>query len=118
MTKAKILLGSLLSASFISIAPVSALDLDEDTHTQIKIEFIKWREVHMGFQRPFIMSIDRRNMKWSKHPLLNKTQRYIKDQIKKGVTVEDIINSGKQGCSKANVYKVKKLLGDDESIRQ
>jgi len=33
MTKAKILLGSLLSASFISIAPVSALDLDEDTRT-------------------------------------------------------------------------------------
>jgi len=95
-----------------------ALDLDEDTHTQIKIEFIKWREVHMGFQRPFIMSIDRRTMTWSKHPLLNKTQRYIKEQLSKGISVEDIIKSGKSGCSKANVYKVKKLLGDDETDKK
>ena len=86
------------------------LDLDEDHFTQIKFKAVKWREVHIGWQKPFIMSVNKETMEWKKHPLLTKTQRKIKVEIDSGKDVKDIIDPKKEGFSKANVYKVVKIL--------
>jgi len=86
------------------------LDLDEDHFTQIKFKAHKWREVHIGWQKPFIMSVNKETMEWKKHPLLTKTQRKIKVEIDSGKDVKDIIDPKKEGFSKANVYKVVKIL--------
>ena len=86
------------------------LDLDEDHFTQIKFKAVKWREVHIGWQKPFIMSVNKETMEWKKHPLLTKTQRKIKVALDSGKDVKDIIDPKKEGFSKANVYKVVKIL--------
>jgi len=86
------------------------LDLDEDHFTQIKFKAVKWREVHIGWQKPFIMSVNKETMEWKKHPLLTKTQRKIKVELDSGKDVKDIIDPKKEGFSKANVYKVVKIL--------
>ena len=90
------------------------LDLDEDYFTQIKFEAKKWREVHIGWQKPFIMSVDKRTMEWKKHPLLTKTQRKIKEELDKGKKPKDIIDDEKNGFSKANVYKTIKILNKED----
>lgn len=86
------------------------LDLDEDHFTQIKFKAVKWREVHIGWQKPFIMSVNKETMEWKKHPLLTKTQRKIKVELDSGKDVKNIIDPKKEGFSKANVYKVVKIL--------
>jgi hypothetical protein len=42
--------------------------------------------------------------------MLNKTQRSIYQQLLDGKKVDEIINPTKDGMSKANVYKVVKIL--------
>jgi hypothetical protein len=91
------------------------LDLDEDYFTQIKFKAHKWREVHIGWQKPFVMSVDKRSMEWKKHPLLIKTQRKIKEELDAGKEAKDIIDPNKDGFSKANVYKVMKMLKKEEA---
>jgi hypothetical protein len=91
------------------------LDLDEDYFTQIKFKAHKWREVHIGWQKPFVMSVDKRTMEWKKHPLLTKTQRKIKEELDAGKEAKDIIDPNKDGFSKANVYKVMKMLKKEEA---
>ena len=49
-------------------------------------------------------------------PHLNKTQRLIWGALKEGKKAEDIINPEKEGMSKANVYKVIKILKAEGAI--
>ena len=56
-----------------------------------------------------IAVIERATGLWQIFPMLNKTQRSICKALKEGKKPEDII-SVKEGMSKANVYKVIKLL--------
>tara|TARA_Y100000593_G_scaffold90989_1_gene178678 strand:- start:188 stop:1972 length:1785 start_codon:yes stop_codon:yes gene_type:complete len=83
----------------------------EDNHTQMQIEFLKWRE-HMNtfYSKKRIAIINRTTGKWEVFPHLTKTQRLIWGALKEGKKAEDIINPEKEGMSKANVYKVIKIL--------
>jgi len=54
-------------------------------------------------------------MEWKKHPLLIKTQRKIKEELDAGKEAKDIIDPNKDGFSKANVYKVMKMLKKEEA---
>ena len=82
----------------------------EEGHTQMQIEFLKWRE-HMNtfHSKKRIAVINRAKGSWQILPMLNKTQRSIFAALKEGKKAEDII-SAKEGMSKANVYKVIKIL--------
>ena len=85
----------------------------EDNHTQMIIEFLKWRE-HMNtfHSKKRIAIINRTTGKSLIVPMLSKTQRKIWELLDKGKTAEQIIEAGKgqEGMSKANVYKVIKIL--------
>ena len=85
----------------------------EENHTQMSIEFLKWRE-HMNtfHSKKRIAIINRTTGKWLIVPMLSKTQRKIYELLDKGKTAEQIIEAGKgqEGMSKANVYKVVKIL--------
>ena len=88
----------------------TALEEYDEGHTQMCIEFLKWRE-HMNtfHSKRRIAVIERATGLWQIFPMLNKTQRSICKALKEGKKPEDII-SVKEGMSKANVYKVIKLL--------
>jgi cation transport regulator ChaC len=79
----------------------------------MSIEFLKWRE-HMNtfHSKKRIAIINRTTGKWITVPMLTKTQRSIWELLDKGKTAEEIIKAskGKEGMSKANVYKVVKIL--------
>jgi len=90
----------------------------EDNHTQMIIEFLKWRE-HMNtfHSKKRIAIINRTTGEWLLVPMLSKTQRKIWKLLDKGKSAEQIIEAGKdkngksqEGMSKANVYKVVKIL--------
>jgi len=83
----------------------------EEGHTQIIMEFLKWRE-HMNtfHSKKRIAVLSRSTGKWEIFPMLNKTQRSIYHQLLAGKKADDIINPTKDGMSKANVYKVVKIL--------
>jgi len=91
----------------------TSLEEFEEGHTQICIEFLKWRE-HMNtfHSKKRIAVIERATGAWQIFPHLNKTQRSIYLQLKQGKKAEDII-SVKEGMSKANVYKVIKILKEE-----
>jgi len=91
----------------------TSLEEFEEGHTQICIEFLKWRE-HMNtfHSKKRIAVIERATGVWQIFPHLNKTQRSIYLQLKQGKKAEDII-SVKEGMSKANVYKVIKILKEE-----
>jgi len=88
----------------------TSLEEFEEGHTQICIEFLKWRE-HMNtfHSKKRIAVIERATGSWQIFPHLTKTQRSIYLQLKQGKKADDII-SLKEGMSKANVYKTIKLL--------
>ena len=88
----------------------TSLEEFEEGHTQICIEFLKWRE-HMNtfHSKKRIAVIERATGGWQIFPHLTKTQRSIYLQLKQGKKADDII-SLKEGMSKANVYKTIKLL--------
>lgn len=99
----------------------SKTDHDEDHFTQIQFEFKKMRENVIGQMKPFIMVVNKDNGQWSKFPVLNKTERKIKELLDSGKEAKDIINPNVEGMSKANVHKViNKLKGEkqDEVNRQ
>ena len=83
----------------------------EEGHTQIVMEFLKWRE-HMNtfHSKKRIAVLSRSTGSWEIFPMLNKTQRSIYKQLMDGKKVDEIINPTKDGMSKANVYKVIKIL--------
>lgn len=56
-----------------------------------------------------IAAINRSTGKWEIFPMLNKTQRSIYQQLMEGKKPDDIIST-KEGMSKANVYKVIRIL--------
>jgi len=89
----------------------TALEEYDEGHTQMCIEFLKWRE-HMNtfHSKKRIAVIERATGLWQIFPHLNKTQRSIWSSLKEGKKPEDIIDPNKQGMSKANVYKVIKIL--------
>ena len=91
----------------------TSLEEFEEGHTQICIEFLKWRE-HMNtfHSKKRIAVIERATGAWQIFPHLNKTQRSIYLQLKQGKKADDII-SAKEGMSKANVYKVIKILKEE-----
>ena len=79
----------------------------------MSIEFLKWRE-HMNtfHSKKRIAIINRTTGEWLLVPMLSKTQRKIWKLLDKGKTPEQIIEAskGQEGMSKANVYKVVKIL--------
>ena len=83
----------------------------EEGHTQMQIEFLKWRE-HMNtfHSKKRIAVINRSTGQWEIFPMLNKTQRSVYAELMKGKKADEIINPTKEGFSKANVYKVIKIL--------
>ena len=83
----------------------------EEGHTQMQIEFLKWRE-HMNtfHSKKRIAVINRSTGQWEIFPMLNKTQRSVYAELIKGKKADEIINPTKEGFSKANVYKVIKIL--------
>ena len=83
----------------------------EEGHTQMQIEFLKWRE-HMNtfHSKKRIAVINRSTGQWEIFPMLNKTQRSVYAELIKGKKADEIINPTKDGFSKANVYKVIKIL--------
>ena len=91
----------------------TSLEEYEEGYTQISIEFLKWRE-HMNtfHSKKRIAVIQRSTGKWDIFPMLNKTQRFVYNKLKEGQTAEQIIqdSKGKEGMSKANVYKTINLL--------
>jgi len=91
----------------------TALEEYDEGHTQMCIEFLKWRE-HMNtfHSKKRIAVIERATGSWQIFPHLNKTQRSIYLQLKQGKKADDII-SAKEGMSKANVYKVIKILKEE-----
>ena len=95
----------------------TALEEFEEGYTQISIEFLKWRE-HMNtwHSKKRISVIKRSSGNWNIYPCLNKTQRSIMLSLKEGKTPEEIINSKVKGMSKANVYKVIKLLKSEKVL--
>ena len=92
----------------------------EEGHTQMCIEFLKWRE-HMNtyHSKKRIALINRSTGQWSIYPMLTKTQRSILDFIKAGKTAEQIItsNKGVQGFSKPNVYRIIDMLKNEGMIK-
>ena len=89
----------------------------EEDHTQMKIEFLKWREhMNTSSSKQRIAVINRSTGKWEIFPMLTKTQRSIYNQLKEGKKAEDIINPVKEGMSKANVYKTIKILKSEGVI--
>tara|TARA_R100000963_G_scaffold24868_1_gene17003 strand:+ start:170 stop:1963 length:1794 start_codon:yes stop_codon:yes gene_type:complete len=87
----------------------------EDNHTQMSIEFLKWREhMNTSHSKKRIAIINRTTGKWLIVPMFNKTQRKIYKMLKEGKDPAAIIDYGKatksEGMSKANVYKVVKIL--------
>ena len=94
----------------------------EDNHTQITIEFLKWRE-HMNtfHSKKRIAIINRTTGRWIVEPMLNKTQRSISALIREGKTADEIVAAGKkskgEGMSRANVYKVIKILKAEGVIK-
>jgi len=92
-------------------------EFDDVDHTQICIEFKKWREHQNTFySKKRIAVISRSTNKWEIFPMLTKTQRSIYNQLKEGKKAEDIINPVKEGMSKANVYKTIKILKSEGVI--
>ena len=89
----------------------TSLEEFEEGHTQICIEFLKWRE-HMNtfHSKKRIAVIERVTGLWQIFPHLTKTQRSIYLLLKEGKKAKDIINPTKDGMSKANVHKTIKLL--------
>ena len=89
----------------------TALEEYEDNHTQMEIEFLKWRE-HMNtfHSKKRIAVLERGTGKWLIFPSLTKTQRSIWAELQKGKKAKDIIDPDKKGMSKANVHKVINLL--------
>jgi len=92
----------------------NSLEEFEDNHTQMQIEFLKWRE-HMNtfHSKKRIAVINRSTGKWEIFPHLDKTKRSIWAALKEGKKPEDIIDPTKTGMSKANVYKVIKILKEE-----
>ena len=89
----------------------------EEDHTQMKIEFLKWREhMNTSASKQRIAVINRSTGKWEIFPMLTKTQRSIYNQLKEGKTAKDIINPTKEGMSKANVHKTIKILKSEGVI--
>ena len=80
-------------------------EYSDDHFTQIQFEFKKMRENVIGQMTPFIMVVDRNSGSWSKVPVLNTTERKIKELLDTGKDAKQII-SDKEGFSKANVHKV------------
>ena len=82
----------------------------EEGHTQMQIEFLKWRE-HMNtfYSKKRIAVLSRSTGLWQVFPMLNQTQRSIYKQLMAGKTEKEII-CAKEGMSKANVYKVVRIL--------
>ena len=80
----------------------------EDNHTQMTIEFLKWRE-HMNTHHSKIRTaiINRTTGAWLLFPKLTKTERKIFKLLEEGQDPNFIIQSG---MSKANVYKTIKKL--------
>ena len=97
----------------------TSLEEYEEGYTQISIEFLKWRE-HMNtfHSKKRIAVIQRSTGKWDIFPMLNKTQRFVYNKLKEGQTAEQIIqdSKGKEGMSKANVYKTINLLKSEGVI--
>ena len=64
----------------------------EEGHTQMSIEFLKWRE-HMNtfYSKKRIAIINRSTGLWDIFPMLTKTQRSIYLKLKEGKKAEDII---------------------------
>ena len=89
----------------------TALEEYDEGHTQMCIEFLKWRE-HMNtfHSKRRIAVIERATGLWQIFPHLTKTQRSIYLLLKEGKKAKDIINPTKDGMSKANVHKTIKLL--------
>ena len=89
----------------------TALEEYDEGHTQMCIEFLKWRE-HMNtfHSKKRIAVIERATGLWQIFPHLTKTQRSIYLLLKEGKKAKDIINPTKDGMSKANVHKTIKLL--------
>jgi len=89
----------------------TSLEEFEEGHTQICIEFLKWRE-HMNtfHSKKRIAVIERVTGLWQIFPHLTKTQRSIYLLLKEGKKAKDIINPTKDGMSKANVHKTIKIL--------
>jgi hypothetical protein len=69
----------------------------EENHTQMSIEFLKWRE-HMNtfHSKKRIAIINRTTGKWLIVPMLNQTQRKIWKLLEKSKTPEQIIEAGKK----------------------
>ena len=91
----------------------TSIEEKEEGHTQMCIEFLKWRE-HMNtfHSKKRIATIERSSGKWEIFPMLTKTQRSVWNLLQQGKTPDQIINSNKgiQGMSKANVYKIVDML--------
>ena len=83
----------------------------EEDHTQMTIEFLKWRE-HMNtfHSKKRTAIINRTTGRWLVFPQLTKTQRKIYNELLSGKLPQAIINPEKEGMSKANVYKTVKIL--------
>ncbi len=98
----------------------SVEEFDQDGHTQMIIEFLKWRE-HMNtwHSRPRIAVISRAIGRWSIWPMLTKVQRTILSDLKRGLDAHQIIAEHKKeaGFSKANVYKTIRLLVQENVIK-
>ena len=70
------------------------------------------------YSKKRIAVIQRSTGKWDIFPMLNKTQRFVYNKLKEGQTAEQIIqdSKGKEGMSKANVYKTINLLKSEGVI--
>ncbi len=86
------------------------LDLDDDYYTQIKFEAKKWREVHIGWQKPFIISVNKESMEFKNHPLLTKKQRRVKELHDSGLSGKDIVSKLNKEISKAQIYRILKMF--------
>ena len=89
----------------------------EEGHTQMQIEFLKWRE-HMNtfYSKKRIAVLSRSTGLWQVFPMLNQTQRSIYKQLMAGKTEKEII-CAKEGMSKANVYKVVRILKSEGVLK-
>ncbi len=86
------------------------LDLDEDYFTQIKFKAHKWREIHIGWQKPFIMSVNKETMEWKKHPLLTKKQRKVKELHDQGLKPLEIVKKLNGEIGQAQIYRILKMF--------
>jgi KaiC/GvpD/RAD55 family RecA-like ATPase len=92
----------------------------EEGHTQMHIEFKKWREhKNTWHSKERIAVLSRSSGKWDIYPMLTKTQRGVLDLLKKEKTADEIItmNKGVEGFSKANVYKIIDMLKKEGVIK-